>query len=236
MQSEEGLTSAQEAADLVEAHDKLILHRAKVKHEKRNERLIKEGKAAKPFEGIISKDGFVVINMKPIVHNLPEDKPPTRKVFTFSGIQSSKGVSYDRATDKVYNNVYPDRPKTSGLVIPKSLRRVEDRPPSQLKTKRHRKKRMSKLEDFKKKFKKLERVKSQRQDWHKMEENGEVDKRWYKTPKKRKNKKREPKTPAKKQAKRKVSKKMRKPKVRKSPKKVVRRKTTKRKLKKGKRR
>ena len=60
--------------------------------------------------------------MKPIVHNLPEDKPMTRKGFTFAGIQSSKSVTYDRATDKVYNNIYPDRPKTSGMVIPKSFK------------------------------------------------------------------------------------------------------------------
>ena len=151
------------------------------------------------------------------MHNLAEDKPPTRKVFTFQGIQSSKGVSYDRATDKVYNNIHPDWPKTSALVIPKSLRRVEDRSSSQLKTKRHRKKRMSKLEEFKKQFQELERLESQRQDWQQMEEDGEVDKRWYKTPKKTKNKKREPKTLAKKQAKRKVNKKTGKSKFRKSP-------------------
>ena len=93
--------------------------------------------------------------MKPIVHNLSEDKPPNRKVFTFAGIQYSKSVMYDRATDKVYNNIYPDRPKTSGMVIPKSLRQTEDRPPTQLKTKRYRKKRLTKVEDYTKKSEKL---------------------------------------------------------------------------------
>ena len=90
-------------------------------------------------------------------------------MFTFAGIQSSKSVTCDRATDKVYNNIYPDRPKTSGMVIPKSLRETEARPPTQLKTKRYRKKRLTKIEDYKKKFKKLRRVKKQREDWEQME-------------------------------------------------------------------
>ena len=77
-------------------------------------------------------------------------------------------MTYDRATDKVYNNIYPDRPKTSGMVIPKSLRQTEARPPTQLKTKRYRKKRLTKIEDYKK-FKKLRRVKKQREDWEQME-------------------------------------------------------------------
>ena len=49
-------------------------------------------------------------------------------------------------TDKVYNNIYPDRPKTSKMVIPKSLRQTEDRPRTQ---KRYRKKCLTKVEDYK---------------------------------------------------------------------------------------
>ena len=48
------------------------------------------------------------INLPPIVHNLPQSKPPMRKVFTFAGIQSLKGVTYDRDTDTVYNNIHPE--------------------------------------------------------------------------------------------------------------------------------
>ena len=96
--------------------------------------------------------------MKPIVHNLPEDK----------------------SADKVYNNIYPDRPKTSGMVIPKSLGQTQDRPPTQLKTKQYRKKSLTKVEEYKKKFKKLVRVKKQREVWEKMQKDGEVIKKWYK--------------------------------------------------------
>ena len=97
-----------------------------------------------------SKDGFIVINIPPIVHNLPENKPPKLKVFTFAGIQSSKGVTYDRATDEVYNNIYTDKPFTSGLVIPKSLADEEDRPKSQLKMQAYRKRRMKTVTDYEK--------------------------------------------------------------------------------------
>ena len=89
-------------------------------------------------------------------------------------------VTYDRATDKVFNNIYPERPFTSGMEIPKSLRLEEDHPKSQIKTQRHKKKRLSRVEDFAKKFKKLARVKKQRADWERMEANGEVVKKWYK--------------------------------------------------------
>ena len=121
-----------------------------------------------------------MINMPPIVYNLPKKKTPTRKVFTFAGIQSSKAVTYDRHHDKVFNNVYPDEPRTSGLEIPKSLRIVEDRPKSQINTKQYRKKRLTKVEEYKKVFKKCERVKVQRENWKQIEEKGEVVKKWYK--------------------------------------------------------
>ena len=91
---------------------------------------------------------------------------------------SEYNISKD-ATDKVYNNIYPDRDFTSGMEIPKSLRLVEERPKSQLKTQRHKKKRLSRVEDFAKKFKKLVRVKKQRADWEKMEASGEIVKKWY---------------------------------------------------------
>ncbi len=41
--------------------------------------------------------------------------------FTFYGIQSSKGVTHDRDSGTIYNNKYPDRPRTSGLVLIPSL-------------------------------------------------------------------------------------------------------------------
>ena len=89
-------------------------------------------------------------------------------------------VIYDRATDKMFNNIYSERPFTSGMKIPKSLRLEEIRPKSQIKTQRHKKKRLSRVEDFAKKFQKLARVKKQRADWERMEANGEVVKKWYK--------------------------------------------------------
>ena len=209
----EGLTSAEEAAELVHEHDKLMLKRAREAHEKHNRKLINDGKVPEAFEGIKSNDGFIVINMKPIVHKLPENKPATRKVFTFAGIQASKSVTYDRKTNKVYNNTYPDAPRNSGLVIPMSLRMEENRPPSQLKTNEHRQKRLQKVEDYQKMFKKIVRVDKQRQDWEKTEEVGVVVKKWYKneankTPKRKKRKKKQPKRPSKKKkAKKRISKK-----------------------------
>ena len=44
----------------------------------------------------------------------------------------------------------PLRPKTSGMIIPKSWRQTEARPPTQLKTKWYCKKRLTKIEDYKK--------------------------------------------------------------------------------------
>ena len=90
-----------------------------------NAQRIKQVEQPNAFPELISEDGFITINMKPIVHNLPEDKSAIRKVFTFAGIQSSKSVTYDRATDKLYNNICPDRPKTSGMVIPKSYGKLK---------------------------------------------------------------------------------------------------------------
>ena len=72
-----------------------------------------------------------------ILHNLKIKKPSTRKVFTFKGIQSSKGVTHDRETGLVYNNVYPNVGRKSGLIIPKILVKTEKIPKKQLKTSRH---------------------------------------------------------------------------------------------------
>ena len=88
-------------------------------------------------------------------------------------------MTYDRDTDTVYNNIYPDRPFTSGLVIPKSLAYEEDRPTSQLKTQAYRNRRMKTVTDYKKQFQKPERVKKQREKWEEMEKAGETVKSWY---------------------------------------------------------
>ena len=68
----------------------------------------------------------------------------------------SKGVTHDRETGSVYNNVYPDVDRKSGLIIPKTLVKTEDRPKSQMKTSRHKRKRIESLEDVRKKLKKTQ--------------------------------------------------------------------------------
>ena len=73
----------------------------------------------------------------PIVHNFKINKSPTREVFTFKGIQSVKGVTHLRETRFVYNNIYLDVERDSGLIIPKTLIKTENRPKKQLKTSRH---------------------------------------------------------------------------------------------------
>ena len=80
------------------------------------------------------------------------NKSRTRKVFTFKGIQSSKGVTHLRETGLVYNNVYPDVERNSGLIIPKTLIKTENRPKKQLKTSRHKRKRIESLDDAEKSF------------------------------------------------------------------------------------
>ena len=93
IQSEEGLLSAKHAAKCIKEHDTFILKQAKEKHDKQNEKCLKKGKAAEPFD-LRSKDGAKLTFLPPIVHNLKINKSPTRKVFTFKGIQSYKGVFY----------------------------------------------------------------------------------------------------------------------------------------------
>ena len=107
------------------------------------------------------------------------------------GIQSSKGVTHLRETRLVYNNVYPDVERNSGLIIPKTLIKAENRPKKQLKTSTHKQKRIESLNDAEKKLRKLKRVKAQREEWGEIEEKGEVVKAWQ--PKKpRKSKKKPP--------------------------------------------
>ena len=190
IQSEEGLLSAKHAAKCIKEHDDFILKQAKEKHDKQNEKRLKKGKAAEPFH-LRSKDGAKLTILPPIVHNLKINKSPTRKVFTFKGIQSSKGVTHLRETGLVYNNVYPDVERSSGLIIPKTLIKTENRPKKQLKTSRHKRKRIESLDDAEKKLRKLKRVKTQREEWGEIEEKGEVVKAWQ--PKKpRKSKKKQP--------------------------------------------
>ena len=45
-----------------------------------------------------SKDGAILTILPPIVYNLKINKSKTRKVFTFKGIQSLKGVTHLRET------------------------------------------------------------------------------------------------------------------------------------------
>ena len=121
-----------------------------------------------------SKDGAFLTILPPILHNLKIKKPSTRKVFTFKGIQSSKEVTHDRETGLVYNNVYPDINRMSGLIIPKTLVKTEKRPKKQLKTSHHKRKRVQNLDDVEKQLKKPKRVQKQREDWKAQESNGEV--------------------------------------------------------------
>ena len=93
----------------------------------------------------------------------------------------SKSVTYDRDTNKIYNNIYPDRPFTSGLTIPKSLAVEEPRPSKQRRTKTHRKKRMKNLADYKAQFKKITRVDKQRTNWEEIEKRGGVVPKWKRT-------------------------------------------------------
>ena len=119
---------------------------------------MKLGKPTEPFH-LRSKDGAFLTVLPPIVHNLKIKKPKTRKVFTFKGIQSSKGVTHLRETGLVYNNVYPDVDRKSGLILPKTLVKTEDRPNKQQKTSRHKRKLVASLEDVEKQLKKPRRVK-----------------------------------------------------------------------------
>ena len=78
-------------------------------------------------------------------HNLPKKRPLTRKIFTFTGIQSTHSVTHRVAEKKVYNNVYPDVSTDTGLgvlsieVIPMTLRKRVKRPASQLENTIHKK-------------------------------------------------------------------------------------------------
>ena len=63
-----------------------------------------------------SKDREILTILPPIAYNFKVDKLKTRKIFTFKGIQSSKGVTHLRETGLVYNNVYLDMEWDSGLV------------------------------------------------------------------------------------------------------------------------
>ena len=60
-------------------------------------------------------------------------------------------------------------------IIPKSLIKDEDRPKSQLKTKRHKRK---SEEEIGKALKKVKRVRAQRERWAEQEAAGEVPKAW----------------------------------------------------------
>ena len=148
-------------------------------------------------------------NLSTIEGNLKVNKSKTRKVFTFKGIQSSKGVTHLRETSLVYTKVYPDVERDSGLIIAKSLIKTETRPKTQLKTSMHKRKRIESLNDAEKKLRKLKRVKAQREEWNAIEEKGGVVKAWQpkklrkprqaeKKPQKRSSKKTPPKRASKK--------------------------------------
>ena len=70
--------------------DEFVLKKAREQHAKLSEKLYKKGEPAEPFH-LRSKDGVYLTILSPILHNLKIKKPSTRKVFTFKGIQSSKG-------------------------------------------------------------------------------------------------------------------------------------------------
>ena len=99
-----------------------ILKQAKEKHKKQNEKLLKRGKVTETFH-MRSKDGAILTILPPIVYNLKVNKSKTRKVFTFKCIQSSQGVTHLRETGLVYNNVYPDVERDSGLIRRNRIRK-----------------------------------------------------------------------------------------------------------------
>ena len=113
----DGLQGAEHVCELVRTHNEKVFDRHIRIIEKRNEKLAKEGKPLEKLEKR-SDDGFIIHFLGPIVNTLPEDKPPQRTVFSFAGMQSSKGVTHLRETGQVYNNVYPDVSRTAGLVFP----------------------------------------------------------------------------------------------------------------------
>jgi hypothetical protein len=96
---------------------------------------------------------------------------PTRKVFSFAGIQSTRGVTHIRATGKVHNNIWPDTAPDKGLIIPMACLKTENRPKSQMKTKRHAKKEPEKQDEG---FRKVKRMANNQQRWEKLEEQGVV--------------------------------------------------------------
>lgn len=101
-----GVRSAEHVVELVKKHD-LKLRTEKIETlKKRNRKRIKKGKSPKELV-INSNDGFITDVLGPILYDLPIEKPKTRDVFSFPGIQSSCGVTYLRSTDTFYNNVYP---------------------------------------------------------------------------------------------------------------------------------
>ena len=95
-----------------------------------------------------SKDRAILTILLPIAYNFKVNKLKTRKIFTFKGIQSSKGVIHLRETGLVYNNVYPDREWDSGL-----------------KPSRHKQKRIESLNDTTKSSE-SQSVKTQREEWN----------------------------------------------------------------------
>jgi hypothetical protein len=113
----------------------------------------------------------IVETVGPILHTLPIQKPPTRKVFSFAGIQSTRGVTHIRATGKVHNNIWPDTAPDKGLIIPMACLKTENRPKSQMKTKRHAKKEPEKQDEG---FRKVKRMANNQQRWEKLEEQGVV--------------------------------------------------------------
>ena len=83
------------AAKCIKEHDAFIVKQAKEKHDKQNQKRLKKGKTAETFH-MRSKDGAILTIFPPIGYNLKVNKSKKRKVFTFKGIQSSKGVTHLR--------------------------------------------------------------------------------------------------------------------------------------------
>ena len=89
-------------------------------------------------------------------NNLPTTKPKNRLVIKFKGIQSSHCITYGRASNKYYNNIWPNVDRTSGLEL--NLEIIEYR--TSRNADRYRKvKRQSPQ------VKKLQRTLSQRNQW-----------------------------------------------------------------------
>ena len=52
-----------------------------------------------------------------VKHNLRNKISKRKQVLEFPGIQSSCGISYNRANDEIMNHIFPDVDRTKGVLV-----------------------------------------------------------------------------------------------------------------------